>query len=354
MRQPPNPFPHNRTSAPPPYTVQALSENGGFQPETSENKTLFIGNVGFNVTEKMIQDVFASKGFIVEVDLPLDSMSGKHAGFGYLQFPSIHPAMAAMNALQGFHIDGHAINLEFSDRVPIERIPTSQPSSKAVKSSSLGAQKGSSQSAPVSDTSVTQKKASGKEEVISEETVGEKSKGSIKRRKSVTFQEPVLPVPEVVFPSANAPRAAPPALIDLADDSASNAPPIWARSHSPPLSAGHPTEKEMIDLGMNRFPPVSQLDAHLRANQWQDRASVPPHGVSPEDYASFRRNSRSRLASDVSVDRATAFGANMEARPTKQPSAKDNNEDSRGGQQVSAESQALGNSEEAFRICFSQ
>lgn len=331
MQQPFNPFPHSRTSAPPPYTVQAFSENGGIQTETSENKTLFIGNVGFNVTAKMIQDVFASKGFIVEVDLPVDSMSGKHAGFGYLQFPSIHPALAAMNVLQGFHIDGHAINLEFSDQVPIGHIPASQPSSKAVKLSSLGTQRGSSRSAPVSDTSASQKKASGKEEVISEETVGEKSKGSIKRRKSVTFQKPVLPVPEVVSPTDNAHRAAPPTLIDLADDSVSSAPPVWARSLSPPLSAGHPSEREMIDLGMNRFPPVSQLDAHLLANQWQDRASVPPHGVSPEDYASFRRKSRSRLASDVSVDRATAFGANMEARPTEKPSAKDKNEDSHSG-----------------------
>ncbi|KAJ5308152.1 hypothetical protein N7476_008808 [Penicillium atrosanguineum] len=333
MQQPLNSLPHNHTSAPPPYKVQTHSKNGGNHTETPENKILFIGNVGFNVTEKMIQDVFASKGFIVEVDLPLDSMSGKHAGFGYLQFPTIHPAMAAMNALQGFHIDGHAINLEFSDQMPIERIPASQPSSKAAKSSSLGAQMGSSQSESVhvSDTSVPQEKALRKEEVIPEETVGENSKCSVKRTKSVTFQEPVLSVPEISSSSANAPRAAPPALIDLADDSASNAPPVWGRSHSPPLSAGHPTEREMIDLGMNRFPPVSQLDAHLRANQRQDRASVPPHGVSPGDYASFRRNSRSRLDTDAPVDSATALGANMQDRPTKLPGAKDYNENSSSG-----------------------
>ncbi|KAJ6115695.1 hypothetical protein N7523_006112 [Penicillium sp. IBT 18751x] len=310
MQQPLNPFPHSRTSAPPPYTVEALSKTGGIMADTSENKTLFIGNVGFNVTEKMIQDVFASKGFIVEVDLPLDSMSGKHAGFGYLQFPSIHPAMAAMNALQGFHIDGHAINLEFSDQVPIDRIPTSPASSKAVTSSSVDTQKGSSLRAPVSDTSMPQRKA------------------SIKRRKSVTFQEPGLPVPDVVFPSANAPQAATPALIDLADDSASDPSPVWARSHSPPPSEGHPTASEVIDLGMNRFPPVSQLDAHLRANHWQDRASVPPHGVSPGDYASFRKKSRSRQAFDVPVDKATAFGVNIQARPTKHPVVEDSNQDS--------------------------
>ena len=83
--------------------------------EDSRTEILFIGNVGFKVTETIIQEVFASKGFIVRVRLPRDSETGHHAGFGYIYLPSIHAAIAAINALQGVHIDGHAINLEFSD-----------------------------------------------------------------------------------------------------------------------------------------------------------------------------------------------------------------------------------------------
>ncbi|CAG7921750.1 unnamed protein product [Penicillium olsonii] len=85
-------------------------------------KSLFIGNVGFKVTEKMIQDVFASKGFIVDVDLPTDASSESHAGFGYVHFPSEHPASAAMGALQGAVIDGHSINLEHMDHSPIGEV----------------------------------------------------------------------------------------------------------------------------------------------------------------------------------------------------------------------------------------
>lgn len=321
MRQPGSGILQYRTPAPPPYTASSQPRDGGIQTEAPENKTLFIGNVGFNVTEKVIRDVFASKGFIVDVDLPLDSMSGKHAGFGYLHFPSIHPAMAAMNALQGFHVDGHAINLEFSDQIPIERIPSSQPSSDAANSSLPNSQQGSSQTAPVSGASSSQNKTSGKERIVPGGAARRNSSGSIKRRKSVTFREPVLSAPKVASPrlergdankDSNAPRAASPALIDLTDESTAGVPPVWADSHSPPLRQGHPlTEKEMIDVQMDRFPPVSQLDAHLRANQRQGRSSVPPHGVSPEDYAFFRNRVPSHSAPEVPPKGAT-FGSNIQ------------------------------------------
>jgi RNA recognition motif-containing protein len=41
------------------------------------------------VTEKMVKDVFTSKGLEVDVYLPLDSRTNKHAGFGYLTFPTV-------------------------------------------------------------------------------------------------------------------------------------------------------------------------------------------------------------------------------------------------------------------------
>lgn len=66
--------------------------------------------------------MFASKGFLVDVDLPTDATSNGHAGFGYVHFPSEHPASAAIGALQGAIIDGHSINLEHMDHPPIEEV----------------------------------------------------------------------------------------------------------------------------------------------------------------------------------------------------------------------------------------
>jgi RNA recognition motif-containing protein len=208
-----------------------------------EKKFLFIGNVGFNVTERMIQDVFASKGFIVSVRLPRDSDTGEHAGFGYIEFPSIHPAMAAMDALQGVHIDGHAINLEFSDDTIIDSVhPPERPGQARTlyESFALQGRPGSQDSGVSAGQPARPRRAS--------------------RRKSVTFQEPDMSSLDIQDQDTNTEdgpvRLQSPALIDLtADDTASN----------------HQLNEVQDQLPeMNRFPPVSQLEAQLFANQQQN------------------------------------------------------------------------------------
>ncbi|RDW86793.1 RNA recognition motif domain-containing protein [Aspergillus mulundensis] len=90
--------------------------------ESHPSRSLFIGNIGFNVTEAMVKDVFLSKGLEVGVNFPLDSRSGKHAGFGYLSFISDENATRAMKELQGTVIDGHRINLEYVDHAPMTEL----------------------------------------------------------------------------------------------------------------------------------------------------------------------------------------------------------------------------------------
>ncbi|GAD96814.1 RNA binding protein, putative [Paecilomyces variotii No. 5] len=113
LSMPHTPYPPPPSNSQPPGSLQPEP-----QASESESETLFIGNVGYNVTGKVIQDVFASKGFLVKVDLPGDLESGTHAGFGFLHFPSTHSAKAALTALQGAHVDGHSINLEFCHGTP--------------------------------------------------------------------------------------------------------------------------------------------------------------------------------------------------------------------------------------------
>lgn len=94
--------------------------------ERSEDmtKSLFMGNVSFDVTERVIEEVFASHLFSAKVHLPIDSSTGKHAGFGYARFPSVSSAKAALGRLQGVVIDGHSLNLEYCDNSPIDDLRT--------------------------------------------------------------------------------------------------------------------------------------------------------------------------------------------------------------------------------------
>ncbi|KAJ6092508.1 hypothetical protein N7486_007797 [Penicillium sp. IBT 16267x] len=262
---PPNTFSTHRSGPLPVPSVDINSSTEDTQTGEAGNKTLFIGNVGFNVTERIIQDVFASKGFLVTVDLPLDAVSGKHAGFGYLHFPSIHPAMAAMDALQGTHIDGHAINLEFSDAMPIQGVsntPNQHPSQNKSGSKTLG----------------------------SSEAEQKQSK-PIKRRKSVTFQVSNQSTKQAVAPRSHggemtatpsAETAVSSPLIDFSIDEPASAP----RAQQPSIMKEHWQEAKSKDehdisfnlnpeLEMSRFPPVSQLEAQHLATQRQRQAAGP-------------------------------------------------------------------------------
>ena len=91
-------------------TFSPTSDRHEVQP-TFRN-TLFIGNVSFNVSSKNIQRLFALKGFVVDTYFPVDRVTGKHAGFGYLLFPSFPDALQAQLRMHGFILDGFTIILD--------------------------------------------------------------------------------------------------------------------------------------------------------------------------------------------------------------------------------------------------
>ena len=242
------------------------------QTRDSSGVRIFIGNVGFNVTERMIQKVFASRGFIVDVDLPLDVVSGTHAGFGYLQFPSLYPAIAAINALQGTHIDGHAINLEFSETVPIKEASLSRNSAGKVNSDSHISPSISLNGSTLWDLSLESRNSRGSKRAGK---VDIPLKGlSDQHMKSVSFQEPCQyvtnPSQTSILPDWT--RTSSPPLIDLDTDNSSGTSTLLDRNGA--NSQGQATESGLdhlhdlnSDIEMSRFPPVSQFEAQLLATQ---------------------------------------------------------------------------------------
>ncbi|KAL5340058.1 hypothetical protein BJX70DRAFT_130732 [Aspergillus crustosus] len=120
------------TSAQPHQNSERHTSSESPSHESNPSRSLFMGNIGFNVTEKMIKDVFSSKGLQVEVNLLLDSRTSRHAGFGYLTFLSPAEAAVGLRDLQGIVIDGHCANLEYVDHTPITSLAeTSNPTNVA-------------------------------------------------------------------------------------------------------------------------------------------------------------------------------------------------------------------------------
>ncbi|KAJ5943971.1 hypothetical protein N7516_004139 [Penicillium verrucosum] len=251
------------------HTSQVKSGGSKIGPAT---KSLFIGNVGFKVTDKMIQDVFAAKGFLVNVDLPLDTESGRHAGFGYVHFPSDYPALAAMEALQGAVIDGHSINLEPMDHPPIESVQISPNTSTTTHDTQTDHRQVETSNAVWSPLGVKQQKSPSKPGKTDS------------RRKSVSFMD----LTQSVDPGHA--RTGSSALLDSpGEDPAFSArfpsllPETSAQHNDPPSGRGVSSDLHTE----SHFPPVSQWEAQLLANR-QERSGTAPitsdlHSQSPNN-----------------------------------------------------------------------
>ncbi|KAJ5163725.1 uncharacterized protein N7500_005555 [Penicillium coprophilum] len=269
---PPAPPPPPPAVFNPPLDARRTSQ---VQPGESRNKlatkSLFIGNVGFKVTNKMIQDVFAAKGFLVKVDLPLDTTSGRHAGFGYVNFPSDYPAFAAIEALQGAVIDGHSINLEPMYHPAIESVRPAQVPPNAATT--------------VRDTQAKNFQSGMSNTVLgpSASPLAVKSRMSSSqpgktenRRKSVGF----------VNLTQNIDSAPPQTGSSALLDSPSDDPAFSARFPSllPETSTQHNDSLggrgvSSLSNTESPFPPVSQWEAQLLANRQEPRETEPITGA---------------------------------------------------------------------------
>ncbi|EED20295.1 RNA binding protein, putative [Talaromyces stipitatus ATCC 10500] len=227
------------------------------EPEQVDDtsKTLFMGNIGFEVTERVIEEVFSSQSFPTKVHLPIDSSTGKHAGFGYANFTSVSSAKAALARFQGVVIDGHSLNLELCDNSPIGDLQTQTPVNQSRLSNLYTSSAGG---------------------------VGE-------RRPPVTSGDNLPSVfsgnARSIMPHSNRPGYPHSSLTP--QDHPEETPEFAARypsllpafkSQEHPLTAPARSMTFSPSSEIARFPPISQIDAHLLAETSQSRTG--PHRAS--------------------------------------------------------------------------
>jgi nucleolin len=78
------------------------------------SNTLFLGNLSFDCSNDVIQEIFAEHGNVTRVSLPTDRDTGALKGFGYVDFSSTEEAQSALDALNGQDISGRPIRLDFA------------------------------------------------------------------------------------------------------------------------------------------------------------------------------------------------------------------------------------------------
>ena len=81
------------------------------------SKKLYVGNLGFDVTDKDLEAAFAQVGVCETVAVITDRFSGQSRGFGFVEMSSNAEAQKAIQQLNGQELKGRALKVnEARDR----------------------------------------------------------------------------------------------------------------------------------------------------------------------------------------------------------------------------------------------
>ena len=74
-------------------------------------KKLYIGNLSYNVTNNVLEELFSPIGEVASVNVITDRMTGRSRGFGFVEMAESTAAQQAIAQLNGHMLDGRAIKV---------------------------------------------------------------------------------------------------------------------------------------------------------------------------------------------------------------------------------------------------
>lgn len=80
--------------------------------------TLFAGNLGWGVTDDSLYETFKDCEGLTNARVVTDKAMQRSRGFGYVDFESHETAKAAFEKMQGYELEGRALNLDPSKPRP--------------------------------------------------------------------------------------------------------------------------------------------------------------------------------------------------------------------------------------------
>jgi len=75
---------------------------------------IFVGNLSFGATESSIRSLFETHGTVDRASLVTDRDTGRSRGFAFVEMSDSQQADAAINALNGYELDGRALNVNIA------------------------------------------------------------------------------------------------------------------------------------------------------------------------------------------------------------------------------------------------
>lgn len=84
------------------------------------SKTLYVGNVAYQVTEEMLNNLFSQYGNVVSVKIIVDRFSNRPRGFAFIEMGNDEEANNAIANLNGKNFEGRNLVVAVA-RAPQER-----------------------------------------------------------------------------------------------------------------------------------------------------------------------------------------------------------------------------------------
>lgn len=84
------------------------------RPLNPPSKTLFIGNMSFEMTDRDLNNLFKGIRNVIDVRVAIDRRTGQPRGFAHADFVDVKSAMEAMKVLEGKETYGRRLRMDYS------------------------------------------------------------------------------------------------------------------------------------------------------------------------------------------------------------------------------------------------
>ena len=84
------------------------------RPRNSPTKTLFIGNMSFDMSDRDLNNLFREIKNVIDVRVAIDRRTGQPRGFAHADFTDVASAERAMGDLSGKVVCGRALRVDYS------------------------------------------------------------------------------------------------------------------------------------------------------------------------------------------------------------------------------------------------
>ncbi|CAK5045922.1 unnamed protein product [Meloidogyne enterolobii] len=81
-------------------------------PADRSARSIFVGNISYDVNEEEIKKIFSACGQIIGFRLMYDRDTGRPKGFGFCEFTDVQHAEAAIRNFNGYELHGRQLRVD--------------------------------------------------------------------------------------------------------------------------------------------------------------------------------------------------------------------------------------------------